>query len=114
MKIFQGIRECGCCNVTVTSGAATRDLPLRLMWANHSPTGFEWGYAGSGPAQLALAILAEFLPKNQSLRLHQQFKFQKICHLPRNGWIMREEEIVTWITSKQANTSGEYDKNGVQ
>ena len=24
---------------------------------NHSPTGFEWGYGGSGPAQLALAIL---------------------------------------------------------
>jgi hypothetical protein len=24
---------------------------------NHSPTGFNWGYAGSGPAQLALAIM---------------------------------------------------------
>ena len=24
---------------------------------NHSPDGFNWGYAGSGPAQLALAIL---------------------------------------------------------
>ena len=26
------------------------------VW-NHSPDGFECGYAGSGPAQLALAIL---------------------------------------------------------
>jgi hypothetical protein len=25
---------------------------------NHSPDGFEFGYSGSGPAQLALAILA--------------------------------------------------------
>ena len=28
---------------------------------NHSPSGFNWGYGGSGPAQLALAILADFL-----------------------------------------------------
>ena len=24
---------------------------------NHSPDGFNWGYCGSGPAQLALAIV---------------------------------------------------------
>lgn len=24
---------------------------------NHSPDGFNWGYGGSGPAQLALAVL---------------------------------------------------------
>jgi hypothetical protein len=35
-----------------------RHLPLRLDLANHSPTGFAWGYGGSGPAQLALAIIA--------------------------------------------------------
>ena len=26
---------------------------------NHSPNGFSWGYGGSGPAQLALALLLE-------------------------------------------------------
>ncbi len=30
--------------------------------AHHSPTGFEWGYGGSGPADFALNILALFLP----------------------------------------------------
>jgi hypothetical protein len=34
-------------------------LALRLELARHSPTGFEWGYGGSGPAQLSLAILAD-------------------------------------------------------
>src|SRR5687767_7716662 len=29
---------------------------------HHSPTGFEWGYGGSGPADLALNIAARFLP----------------------------------------------------
>ena len=28
-----------------------------LKVRNHSPDGFNWGYGGSGPAQLALAIL---------------------------------------------------------
>lgn len=36
-----------------------RPLPLRLDLWNHSPTGFEFGYGGSGPAQLALAILSD-------------------------------------------------------
>ena len=30
--------------------------PLSLAVRNHSPTGPAWGYDGSGPAQLALAI----------------------------------------------------------
>ncbi|MCU4744613.1 DUF6166 domain-containing protein [Natronoglomus mannanivorans] len=33
-----------------------RSLEVR----NHGPTGFEWGYNGSGPAQLALAILLDY------------------------------------------------------
>jgi hypothetical protein len=32
-----------------------RSLELRLDLFNHSPIGFEWGYGGSGPAQLAPA-----------------------------------------------------------
>lgn len=36
-------------------------LPMRNDLRNHSPTGAEWGYGGSGPAQLALAILSDAL-----------------------------------------------------
>jgi len=36
-------------------------LPLRLDIVNHSPTGFAWGYSGSGAAQLAVAILADWM-----------------------------------------------------
>lgn len=31
------------------------------VW-NHSPDGFNWGYGGSGPAQLALALLLVSIP----------------------------------------------------
>lgn len=48
--------------------------PSLHVW-NHSPDGFSWGYHGSGPAQLALAIL---LAAGQSplaaSALHQHFK----------------------------------------
>ena len=39
----------------------TKPLDSRRDLWNHSPTGFEWGYCGSGPAQLALALLADHL-----------------------------------------------------
>jgi hypothetical protein len=32
------------------------NLQSSLKHANHSPTGFEWGYGGSGPTQLAFEI----------------------------------------------------------
>src|SRR5215469_11969326 len=34
---------------------------MRLELVNHSPSGFDWGPGGSGPAQLALALLADCL-----------------------------------------------------
>ena len=55
MKQYAGRRQGYAVIVTVDG----RPLNPRLDLWNHSPTGFEWGYGGSGPAQLALAILAD-------------------------------------------------------
>jgi hypothetical protein len=53
------------------------------LW-NHSPDGFEWGYAGSGPAQLALAIVLEAgLDDATAVRLHQRFKAAFVQGWPR-------------------------------
>jgi len=42
---------------------------------NHSPDGFSWGYGGSGPAQLALAILLRLIPNEGiAVRLYKEFK----------------------------------------
>jgi Family of unknown function (DUF6166) len=51
MKTYAGKRQGYSVSVTVDG----RRLNPRLDLWNHSPTGFEWGYGGSGPAQLALA-----------------------------------------------------------
>jgi hypothetical protein len=53
----------------------------------HSPAGFNWGYFGSGPAQLALAILLQYLPKQVACELYQSFKFRFIAGLPRTDFI---------------------------
>lgn len=37
-------------------GGLGRPLPPRNDVRDHSPDGFQWGYGGSGPAQLALAL----------------------------------------------------------
>ncbi len=41
---------------------------------NHSPDGFNWGYGGSGPAQLALAIMQVFVSDAIAANKHNDFK----------------------------------------
>jgi len=49
---------------------------------NHSPDGFAWGYGGSGPAQLALAVCLEIFDKEAAIRVYQDFKWKYIATLP--------------------------------
>src|SRR6478736_4100384 len=78
--------------VTVCDGQKSEPLPLRLDLDNHSPTGFEWGYGGSGPAQLALALLADALGDDAlATVLHQRFKWKYIATLPQDApWVMSD------------------------
>lgn len=89
MKIYQGRRKGYVAEVTVDG----RPLNPRLDLWNHSPTGFEWGYGGSGPAQLALALLADHLgDTDQAVQLHQDFKFVVVAKLDRE-WKLTSEQI---------------------
>lgn len=90
MKFYEGRREGHGVVVTVDG----RPLNPRLDLWNHSPTGFEWGYGGSGPAQLALALLADCLGDDQqAVELHQEFKRQVVANLDGSGWTMTSHEI---------------------
>src|SRR5438046_6182019 len=98
MKTYEGCRQGYAVDVTVNS------VPLnpRLDLWNHSPTGFEWGYCGSGPAQLALALLADHLGDHQAVALHQDFKQAVIAHLDQRGWTLTSEQIRAAIDSLRA------------
>ena len=80
------------------------DVPLELYLehVNHSPCGFAWGYEGSGPSQLAFAMLYETTSNLQlSLGLYQQFKREYVARLPREeSWQIPTWEIMSWIKDK--------------
>ncbi len=97
MKTYLGIRsECDPHVLVEKSRGQRSDLPVRLDLRNHSPTGFEWGYGGSGPAQLALAMLADhFGPtgEKRALTIYQEFKQHVIATLPYAGFRLTERDI---------------------
>lgn len=82
---------------------------------HHSPTGFEFGYGGSGPADLALNILEVILRDMHyegertndtwkgdtcyklAYALHQPFKWDFIASMNRAGGKIYTNDIVSWI-----------------
>ena len=73
---------------------AGRRLNPRMDLWNHSPDGFEWGYSGSGPAQLALALLADHCGDDErALNWYHRFKWAVIAELPHREWILTSEDI---------------------
>jgi len=101
MKRYHGTRTEQGCTVTVEEdGKPMRTLDLRLDLRQHSPTGPEWGYSGSGPAQLALALAADVLGDDEKAQdLYQRLKFKLIGRLPHEGWVLTEERILAALTA---------------
>lgn len=79
----------------------TRLMPARSQkLRNHSPDGFNAGYGGSGPAQLALAVLLECGFTDESAALyHQRFKWDHIETLTGDEW-SHEFDAEKWLESQ--------------
>ena len=89
-RVYRGRRMEDTAIVTVNG----KPLNPRHDLQNHSPNGFEWGYGGSGPAQLALAILADHLRNDQlALANYQPFKFEVVAGLKDDEWVLTGEQI---------------------
>jgi hypothetical protein len=94
VKIYQGVRTPQGCVVTVTDGEKSYALPLRHDLHNHSPSGFEWGYAGSGPSQLALAMVADVTGDDKhALKCYQEFKDYIIAKIKTDTWKYNSIEL---------------------
>ncbi len=65
----------------------------------HSSTGYAWGYGGSGPADLALNILARFIGRERAEEngLYQLFKWDFIAPLPYEGGVIRGDAVRAWL-----------------
>ncbi len=87
----------------------------------HSPSGLAWGYSGSGAADLALSILADYLDEadvipaherhdhavareiqhTRAWVLHQDFKRQFIAPLDEGaGWTLTDADVRDWLAPR--------------
>ena len=87
-------------------------LPWRLDLRNHSPTGLNWGYGGSGPSQCALALLADHLGDDQAtLRQYQGFKWAVVAKLPIDEpWELTSEQV-DFALARLQEEEGELDED---
>ena len=76
-------------------------IDWRLDLFNHSPSGLNWGYDGSGPAQCALAILADYLDGDDQLALllHQDFKADFVAGWD-DSWEIAGSQIREWLAAR--------------
>lgn len=84
--------------IPVSNGGFSKalvDIPHTIVY--HSPDGFEWGYGGSGPNELALNILALFVPLPEAWRLHQRFTSDVIAHIGTDGSTLEPPDVRLWI-----------------
>jgi hypothetical protein len=91
------------------------ELKTNVRWIvrHHSPTGFEVGYAGSGPADFALNAMAAIFPMSRddgdpvecfdgnvsatAWRHHQPFKFRFLSEADKGEGRIEWEVIANWL-----------------
>lgn len=94
---------------------ANNNVATNVPWLvkHHSPTGFEWGYGGSGPADLALNIVENALLHlgyagerqdcfegscfTLSWLMHQKFKNTFIVYAAREGAVIDWEVVLNFV-----------------
>lgn len=92
---------------------AWTNVPVTVIC--HSPSGYEWGYRGSGPSDLALNILNWLVPpgadgmepvrcwngacSRTAWALHHDFKESFLAGMPREGGEIPGTVVLTWIAA---------------
>ena len=97
MKHYIGDKTPQGCEVDVVDSTAPgggHPLNPRHDLRNHSPDGFSWGYSGSGPTQLSLALLADALGDDaKAQRFYQDYIYKVIARLDGDRFSLSEEDI---------------------
>lgn len=99
--VYRGYRVSDAGDHLVTrNGDILMPEPSLKVW-NHSPTGFSWGYGGSGPAQLALAILLDVTGDIElASKRHQDFKWKFVSGWGDN-WEITSDQVLAWLRGRQ-------------
>jgi hypothetical protein len=101
VSVIQGFRGRDGGPALVLVDDAILALPdLLLREARHSPDGFQWGYSGSGPAELARALLIACCPGDPTVRdprCYQRFKAEVIAQLSGDTFVLSGASVVAWV-----------------
>jgi len=85
------------------TGSFSRVLRVRSNGHSHE---FAWGYGGSGPAETAHAILADFMDADPHPALYQRFKFAVVASWDQNsGWTYPGSAVQKWLDECQVAAS---------
>lgn len=88
-----GIRDSAGCRLFIDG------VPIHHV-VRHSPSGMEWGYAGSGPADAALSILHAIYPPEFADQYYRDFKETFVTSWPQDkARIDVEVDFETWERS---------------
>ena len=92
MKIYKGVRTApGKTSVWVERGRLSYPLPHHVL---HSPDGFEWGYDGSGPTELARCILLDLTDdETRTNRIYKKFRQMMVATIRVDAWHYTEKEL---------------------
>ena len=99
--LIQGDRRGG--DHLVTVDGRPLDWRASLAVRNHSPTGPAWGYGGSGPAQLALAILLAVADEATAERCYQRFKWSVVAPIEVDRWRLEGDDVRRWLDGSLAD-----------
>jgi hypothetical protein len=101
MNKHVGIREHGVAKVYVEEPGKGRVLlNPRFKLRNHSPSGFKWGYAGSGPSQTGARAHGGCARRRHALDPYMDYKFSVIARLPQEkSWTLTQTEVLNGIHS---------------
>lgn len=110
-SVFVGARLCAIGPALVCASDGLQPpapLPPRHDLRNHSPDGFQWGYPGSGPSQLALAMVAWASGDDElALRVYQRVKEDILAPLEDDSWVMECQLIAELARSLDAPNIGQ-------
>lgn len=80
--------------VTIENDVETRHRLSHVV--RHSPDGFNWGYGGSGPSDLALSIAYDCLSKEDAERYYMHVKARFVA--PAGPKLRIDaDDVVAWI-----------------
>jgi hypothetical protein len=113
-RIYEGLIIDGVCEIKVSGKTDPSKSYFLSYIGSRSPSGFSWGYAGSGAAESSMCVLVDALDekitiddlsrvtpkarKSVALKLYEKFKFDVIATLPMNlNWVLPGDVIIEWI-----------------